>query len=168
VELVRTLKVTRGSKLRVDSTVVETNVHHPTDSRLLGDGVKVISRLLRRAKKVLPVEVAEGLGKDVLRTRHRSVRRISQKLHRMALRKVEKAKEELQDTYRKLSAVAKASRAQAVKVEEVLRKQTDPRTRGLAALGALRGAPRAGRRSGGPSRPTRGTSASDREDLEPL
>ena len=53
VGLARSLKVTRGRKLRVDSTVVETNVHYPTDSRLLSDGVRVISRLLRRAKKVL-------------------------------------------------------------------------------------------------------------------
>jgi transposase, IS5 family len=43
VELARSLKVTRGRKLRVDSTVVETNVHPPTDSRLLGDGVRVSS-----------------------------------------------------------------------------------------------------------------------------
>src|SRR5215216_7329110 len=67
VELARSLKVTRGRKLRVDSTVVETNVHHPTDSRLLGDGVKVVSRLLRRAKKVLG-EDATRLGKEAFRT----------------------------------------------------------------------------------------------------
>jgi transposase, IS5 family len=54
VELARFLKVTRGRKLRVDAMVVETNVHHPTDSALLGDGVRVLSRLLRGAKKALP------------------------------------------------------------------------------------------------------------------
>ena len=32
VELARSSKVTRGRKMRVDSMVVETNVHHPTDS----------------------------------------------------------------------------------------------------------------------------------------
>src|SRR5919202_583265 len=48
VELARALKVTRGRKLQVDSMVVETTIHHPTDSRLLGDGVRVLSRLLRR------------------------------------------------------------------------------------------------------------------------
>jgi IS5 family transposase len=37
VELARSLKVTRGRKLRVDAMVVETNVHHPTDSALLGE-----------------------------------------------------------------------------------------------------------------------------------
>src|SRR5262249_13997743 len=48
VDLARQRGVTRGPKLRVDSTVVETNIHHPTDSRLVGDGVRVLSRLLRR------------------------------------------------------------------------------------------------------------------------
>jgi IS5 family transposase len=42
--------------------VVETNIHHPTDSHLLGDGVRVISRLLRRARKRLSTEEIE-LGK---------------------------------------------------------------------------------------------------------
>jgi transposase, IS5 family len=133
VELARSLKVTRGRKLRVDSTVVETNVHPPTDSRLLGDGVRVISRLLRRAKKALPAEVAESLGKEAFRTRNRSVRRLSQKLHRIALRKGEKAKEQLRDAYRKLIAVARAGCAQAVKIEEVLQKHTYPRAGRLAA-----------------------------------
>ena len=63
VELARSLKVTRGRKLRVDSTVVETNVHHPTDSCLLSDGVRVISRLLRRAKRKLGKDVSR-LGKE--------------------------------------------------------------------------------------------------------
>ena len=38
--------VERGRKVRVDSTVVETNVHAPTDSSLLWDGVRVLTRLL--------------------------------------------------------------------------------------------------------------------------
>ncbi len=41
--------VERGRKVRVDSTVVETNVHAPTDSSLLFDGVRVLTRLLRGA-----------------------------------------------------------------------------------------------------------------------
>src|SRR5262249_52965207 len=36
VEMARSLKVTRGRKLRTDTTAVETNVHYPTDSRILG------------------------------------------------------------------------------------------------------------------------------------
>jgi IS5 family transposase len=46
-------KVTRGRRLRVDTTVVETHVHYPTDSTLLRDSVRVITRTLQRAGTVL-------------------------------------------------------------------------------------------------------------------
>jgi transposase, IS5 family len=125
VELARSLKVTRGRKLRVDSMVVETNVHHPTDSALLGDGVRVLSRLLRRAKKALPTEVADQLSKEAFRTRNRSIRRISQQLHRIARRKGEKAREELKEAYQKLITITQASCTQAREVIEALWEQDD-------------------------------------------
>ena len=131
VELARSLKVTRGRKLRVDSTVVETNVHHPTDSRLLSDGVRVVSRLLRRAKKALGEEAAH-LGKEAFRTRNRSVRRLRKKLHRIALRKGEKAKEELAEAYEKLIKITRSSLGQAKRVGEVLRGRADKRSHSLA------------------------------------
>jgi IS5 family transposase len=132
VELARSLKVTRGRKLRVDSTVVETNVHYPTDSRLLGDGVRVVSRLLRRAKKVLG-EDATRLGKEAFRTRNRSVRRLTKKLHRIALRKGEEAAEELEEAYRQLVRITRASLAQAGRVAGALRQRAaDARSHRLA------------------------------------
>lgn len=87
IELARCLKITRGRKLRVDSTVVETNIHHPTDSRILGDGVRVLSRVLRRAHAVVG-QTAE-VGQTVFRSRTRSVRRLAQHLHRCARRQGE-------------------------------------------------------------------------------
>src|SRR5918992_833064 len=60
VELARSLKVTRGRKLRTDGTVVETGIHHPTDDTLLSDGVRVISRLVSRAQDL----IHEGVGKE--------------------------------------------------------------------------------------------------------
>ena len=60
VELARSLKVTRGRKLRTDGTVVETNIHHPTDDTLLADGVRVVSRLVRRAKDLITREFARS------------------------------------------------------------------------------------------------------------
>src|SRR5215207_9249574 len=120
VALARSLKVTRGRKLRVDSMVVETNIHHPTDSAFLGDGVRVLSRLLRRAKKALPAEVVRRLGKEAFRTRNRSVRRVAQQLHRIARRKGEKARKELKEAYRKLITITQASCAQASRILKVL------------------------------------------------
>jgi IS5 family transposase len=41
-------QVARGRKVRSDTSVVETNIHYPTDSALLGDSVRVLTRSLRR------------------------------------------------------------------------------------------------------------------------
>lgn len=47
-------KLERGRKIRLDSTVVETNIHSPSDSTLLWDGVRVITRYLFDGKKFSP------------------------------------------------------------------------------------------------------------------
>ena len=44
----RERRVVKGRRLRVDTTVVETNIHYPTDASLLADGVRVLTRALRR------------------------------------------------------------------------------------------------------------------------
>src|SRR5215204_4260296 len=118
VALASSLKVTRGRKLRVDSTVIATAIHHPTDSRLLGDGVRVLSRLLRRAKQVL----GEGatLGPTAFRTRTRSVRRLAQQVHRLARRKGEEAAEQMKGAYSRLLGIAQQSCRQAERVRAVL------------------------------------------------
>lgn len=43
-------KIEQGRKARIDCTVVESNIHYPTDSELLWDGVRVLSRILNRAR----------------------------------------------------------------------------------------------------------------------
>jgi IS5 family transposase len=43
-----TRRVIQGRRLRVDTTVVETNIHYPTDATLLADGVRVLTRGLQR------------------------------------------------------------------------------------------------------------------------
>ena len=42
----------QGRRMRVDTTVVETNIHYPTDSSLLGDGVRVLIRTMRKITKI--------------------------------------------------------------------------------------------------------------------
>jgi IS5 family transposase len=60
--------VTTGRRMRVDTTVVETDVHHPTDSTLLGDGVRVLTRIMKKITKI-----AGAVGTK-LRDRSRSVK----------------------------------------------------------------------------------------------
>ena len=73
VELARTLKVTRGRKLRIDGTVVETHIHHPTDSTLLYDGVRVLGRTLAKARAIL--QQTSGVAREAVRDRTRSASR---------------------------------------------------------------------------------------------
>jgi IS5 family transposase len=47
-------KVIRGKKLRIDTTVVESDVHYPTDTGLLNDGIRVITRVVSRLRKAVP------------------------------------------------------------------------------------------------------------------
>src|SRR3712207_2754686 len=120
VALARGLKVTRGRKLRLDSTVVETTMHHPSDSSLLADGVRVVSRLLRRAKTVLG-EAAAGLGPAVFRTR--SARRLVQGLHRLGRRKTEAARQAMRQADARWLAVARQTQRQAATVGARLKTQ---------------------------------------------
>ena len=54
LEYARTEGVEKGRTIRVDSTAVETNIHHPTDSTLLADGVRIITRWLTEGKELVP------------------------------------------------------------------------------------------------------------------
>jgi IS5 family transposase len=47
-------RIERGRKVRIDSTVVETDIHHPTDSTLLWDGIRVMTRWLTEGKDLAP------------------------------------------------------------------------------------------------------------------
>lgn len=72
------LELEDGTKLRVDTMVVETDVHYPTDSTLLWDGVRTLCRLVIEALgERLPAAV-EGFA-----DRRRRARRRMQEISRM-------------------------------------------------------------------------------------
>ena len=120
VELARSLKVTRGRKLRTDGTVVETNIHHPTDDTLLADGVRVVSRLVRRAKDLINERVRKELKGEPFRNRTHSAKRLAHNIGRMALRRTEQAQASYHSSYGRLVEVARASIKQARLVRTLL------------------------------------------------
>jgi IS5 family transposase len=69
VALARERGVIRGRKMRVDTTVVETNIHYPTDSGLLNDGARTLTRTMKK------IEGKAGGLKKKVRNRMRSVTR---------------------------------------------------------------------------------------------
>ena len=113
-QLATELKVTRGRKLRTDGTVVETNIHAPTDSHLLEDCVRVIGRTLQRAKKVIsePTE----FGAEVFRNRIRSARKTARQIRRLVARQKKAGRQ----AYRKLVKITQQSVFQAKQVQEAL------------------------------------------------
>ena len=67
VAIAQARKVIRGGKMRVDTTVVESNIHYPTDSGLLNDGARVLTRTMKK------IEQKAGGLKRKIRDRKRSV-----------------------------------------------------------------------------------------------
>jgi transposase, IS5 family len=123
VALARSLKVTRGRKLRTDGTVVETDIRYPSDSHLLSDGVRVLSRLIGRAKQV----VGDGMqgSSNAFRDRTRSAKRLARRIAEAARVRGEAGEAARRTIYRRLLKVAEASLGQARTVREGLASSAD-------------------------------------------
>jgi transposase, IS5 family len=96
VTIARDKGVTAGRRMRVDTTVVETNIHYPTDSTLLGDGVRVLTRIMRKITKI-----AAAAGTK-LRDRSRSVKLRLVEIGRVARAKGPINRDKLKQRYRQL------------------------------------------------------------------
>jgi IS5 family transposase len=96
VSIAQEKKVIQGRKLRVDTTVVETNIHYPTDSTMLSDGVRVLTRVMKKV-----TEVAGQVGAQ-LRDRTRSVKHRILEIARASRDKSEKGQQKLAAAYGKL------------------------------------------------------------------
>jgi len=89
-------KVSAGKKMRVDTTVVETNIHYPTDSSLLGDGVRVLTRTMKRIQRLV------GQTGTNLRDRTRSVKYKLIEIARTSKAKAQENQGKLKHAYEKL------------------------------------------------------------------
>jgi IS5 family transposase len=96
VTIARDKGVVAGRRMRVDTTVVETNIHYPTDSTLLGDGVRVLTRTM---KKITDIVGAVGTK---LRDRSRSVKLRLLEIGRIARAKGPLNRERLRQRYCRL------------------------------------------------------------------
>jgi IS5 family transposase len=121
VDRARQNRVTRGRKLRLDSTVVATNIHYPVDSTLLADGARVLTRTIQRAKAILAPPVARG--RTICRNRLGTVRRVTKQLIDATRRRGEAATEQVREGYQQLVRVTQQVIAQAQQVQQQLQPQ---------------------------------------------
>ncbi|MGH8760171.1 MAG: ISNCY family transposase [Burkholderiales bacterium] len=92
-------KIVHGRRMRVDTTVVETDIHYPTDSSLLGDGVRVLTRAMRKI-----AELAESAGAK-LRDRTRSAGYCVLQIARASRSRVAQSQDRLKQCYRRLLSI---------------------------------------------------------------
>jgi IS5 family transposase len=108
--------VAQGEKIRTDTTVVESSVHYPTDSSLLGDGIRVLSRSLQRIAgecKTGALEVVDH-GRAV---KHRLL-----EISRAAKSLTEANQQRMRDSYQKLMGLTRSVVRQASEVVQRWRK----------------------------------------------
>jgi IS5 family transposase len=107
VEVAQEHKLATGRKMRVDTTVVETDIHYPTDSTLLGDGVRVLTRIMKKA--------AGAVGKvgKQLRDRSRSAKLKVLAIARASRNKTEQGRQKMKKAYLQLLEIASRVTGQA-------------------------------------------------------
>jgi IS5 family transposase len=101
LEKARDQKIIKGKKLRLDTTVIEANIHHPTDSSLIRDGIRVVTRIIKKIAAVNE-DAAEGF-----RDRSRSARKTMLSILKFAGRRTDEAKEEVKDAVKHLVDIGK-------------------------------------------------------------
>lgn len=123
VAMAREENLVQGRKMRVDTTVVETNIHYPTDSSLLGDGVRVLTRAMKKIGSIA------GEAGAKLRNRSRSVRLRVLEIARAARSKVPQSQEKLKQAYGKLldatSRVAGQAKRFSKEIAEGVKRSAD-------------------------------------------
>ena len=110
-------KLEKGKSLRVDTTVVETNIAYPLDSRLLWDSIRVLTRLMERSRQVLP-ELHFAFAKRT--------RRAKKLCYRIVMAKGPKANHTRQRLYKDLLKVAQEVFRMGNRCLEEMRKHPVP------------------------------------------
>ncbi len=128
VRLGQAVGVTTGTRLRVDSSVTESDIHYPTDSSLLNDAARVLSRLVRQARAVLAPQLQAD--KTWFRDRHRQARRLARLIGQLARKGRKNTEQSSRKLYTQLLQVVTALVAQVAYIQPRL-----ARAASLAAVG---------------------------------
>ena len=121
-------KVVRGKKLRIDTTVVESDIHYPTDTGLMNDGIRVVTRVITRLKKLLP-----GIGRQFVK-HTKKAKKLYLSLMKFMKGRTGQDDKALRETRDKLVEISETVIAdgQAVQVELDLHQEKSALVKGLA------------------------------------
>lgn len=132
IQLAVERKVTRGRKLRTDGTVVESNIHAPSDSRLLADSVRVLARSVVRGRTIL--QAAGQKVQERFEDFTQIAKGISHKIGETLRTKKETARSAGRQQYQELLAMTEQTIDWAVQTQKQLQKQSQSQAQRLAEL----------------------------------
>ena len=112
VEIAWQRQVVEGSRMRLDTTVTEVNIHYPTDSSLLGDGTRVLTRIMKQISALV------GEQGTRLRDRLRTIGYRVMEIARLSRCKGQEQKKKMQEKYRELVRLTRQVRNQARQFSE--------------------------------------------------
>jgi transposase, IS5 family len=115
VQIAQEQGVAQGRKLRTDTTAVETNIHHPSDSSLLADGIRVLTRGLKR------IGAACQAGKLKVVDHRRAAKYRGLEICRAAKTLTDAGRQKLKDSYGKLIGLARGLTRQTGQVIQDLK-----------------------------------------------
>jgi IS5 family transposase len=104
--------VVEGRRMRLDTTVTEVNIHYPTDSSLLGDGTRVLTRIMKQIRDLV------GEQGTRLRDRLRTIGYRVMEIARLSRSKGQEQKEKMREKYRELVRLTRQVRNQAQRFSE--------------------------------------------------
>jgi transposase, IS5 family len=118
----------RGRKMRVDTTVVEANIHYPTDSSLLGDGARVLTRTMKK------IERQAGKLQQKVRDRTRSVNKRVRAIAMASRQRAAGSEERRQKQYRELLRYSRQILNDTRRVMQEMEEMSARRKKGLRHL----------------------------------
>jgi IS5 family transposase len=111
-------KLEKGTSLRVDTTVVETNIAYPIDARLLWDSIRVLTRIMESARHALP---------ELICVFAKRTRRAKKLCYRIVMAKGPKAQHHRQRFYKDLIKIANEVMLMGERWLQELRNHPDPK-----------------------------------------
>lgn len=131
VAMAQERRAIRGRKMRVDTTVVETNIHYPTDSGLLGDGARVMTRTMKKIE-----QQSKGKLKRKVRNRMRSVNKRVVAIATASRHRGPEGEEQRKKEYRELLRMTRQILNDAKRVTEEIEGMPSQGRKGLRTLGS--------------------------------
>lgn len=128
LEQAKRRKLIKGKKMRLDTTVTESNIHYPTQSTLLADGVKMITRTVKKIKEKLSRKIK-------FTNRLRTIRKTSLNLTRFTRGKTSSLKKKLRQ---KILSVTEEVLKEAKNVQKSLKRSSSLKRRISPAITSLK------------------------------